>query len=450
MEKTVDISEVIDNSKLGAFQIGIFVLCGLCLIIDGFDVQAMGFVAPALIKDWHVAGPALGPVFSAALFGVLVGSLLFSMLADKIGRRPVLIMATLFFGLMTFGAGRANSLNELLTVRFIAGMGLGGIMPNAVALIGEFSPSKSRAAIVMIVANGFNIGAAFGGFLAAWLIPSYGWRSVFYLGAAVPTVIAILMVSLLPESLQFLVLQGKKLHLVTKWLKRIEPAAVTGDTNRYVVREQKREGVPAMHLFSEGRALVTSILWMIFFINLLNLYLLASWLPTVVSTAGYATSTAVLVGTTLQVGGLLASFVMAAFVRRLGLIPVLLIGFFIGAASIGLIGVVAATLSFLFLVVFLAGWGVVGNQGTLNALASSYYPTYLRSTGVGWCLGIGRIGAIVGPLFAGELMKRSLPIQQLFFTVAGLAFIATILMFTLRWLVKPKTARVAETQVLAH
>ena len=157
-----------------------------------------------------------------------------------------------------------------------------------------------------------------------------------------------------------------------------------------------------------------------------------------------------LVGTTLQVGGLLASFVMAAFVRRLGLIPVLLIGFFIGAASIGLIGVVAATLSFLFLVVFLAGWGVVGNQGTLNALASSYYPTYLRSTGVGWCLGIGRIGAIVGPLFAGELMKRSLPIQQLFFTVAGLAFIATVLMFTLRWLVKPETARVTETQVLAH
>jgi AAHS family 4-hydroxybenzoate transporter-like MFS transporter len=273
---------------------------------------------------------------------------------------------------------------------------------------------------------------------------------VFYLGAAVPTVIAILMVLLLPESLQFLVLQGKKLHLVTKWLKRIEPAALTGDTNRYVVREQKREGVPAMHLFSEGRALVTSILWMIFFINLLNLYLLASWLPTVVSTSGYATSTAVLVGTTLQVGGLLASFVMAAFVRRLGLIPVLLIGFFIGAASIGLIGVVAATLSFLFLVVFLAGWGVVGNQGTLNALASGYYPTYLRSTGVGWCLGIGRIGAIVGPLFAGELMKRSLPIQQLFFTVAGLAFIATVLMFTLRWLVKPETARVAETRVLAH
>jgi AAHS family 4-hydroxybenzoate transporter-like MFS transporter len=450
MDKTVDISEVIDRNKVGAFQIGIFLLCGLCLIIDGFDVQAMGFVAPALIKDWHVAGPTLGPVFSAALFGVLVGSLLFSMLADKIGRRPVLIIATLFFGLMTLWAGRANSLNELLIVRFIAGMGLGGIMPNAVALIGEFSPGKSRAAIVMIVANGFNIGAAFGGFLAAWLIPTYGWRSVFYLGAAVPIAIAMLMVFLLPESLQFLALQGRRLDQVKKWVKRIDPTAATDDTTRYVVREQKKEGVPAIHLFSEGRGLVTFIFWSIFFINLLNLYLLASWLPTVVSAAGYATSTAVLVGTTLQVGGLLASFVMAAFVRRLGIIPVLLIGFFIGAFGIGMIGVVAATLSVLVLVVFMAGWGVVGNQGTLNALAATYYPTYLRSTGVGWCLGIGRIGAIVGPLFAGELMKRNLPTQQLFFTVAGLALIATVLMFSLRWLVKPERPTVAETQVLAH
>jgi AAHS family 4-hydroxybenzoate transporter-like MFS transporter len=329
-------------------------------------------------------------------------------------------------------------------------MGLGGIMPNAVALIGEFSPLKSRAAIVMIVANGFNIGAAFGGFLAAWLIPTYGWRSVFYLGAAVPTAIALIMLFLLPESLQFLVLHGKKVQQVTKWLKRIDPAAAGAGSARYIVREESRQGVPAMHLFSEGRGLVTIILWSIFFINLLNLYLLASWLPTVVSTAGYATSTAVLVGTTLQVGGLLASFVMAAFVRRLGIIPVLLIGFFIGAVSIGMIGVVAATLSLLVLAVFLAGWGVVGNQGTLNALAATYYPTYLRSTGVGWCLGIGRIGAIVGPLFAGELMRRSLPTQQLFFTVAVLAFVATVLMFTLRWLIKPQTAAVAETQVLAH
>ncbi len=449
MKQPIDISEVIDQSNFSTFQIGLCILCGLCLMIDGFDVQAMGYVAPALIKDWHLSGPALGPVFSAALFGVLVGSLLFSMLADKIGRRPVLVGATLFFGLMTLWTGRADSMNELLAARFVAGMGLGGIMPNAVALIGEFSPLKSRVAVVMIVANGFNIGAAFGGFLAAWLIPSYGWRSVFYLGAAVPTAIAILMVFLLPESLQFLVLQGKKSY-VTKWLKRIDPAAVTDDSSRYIVREQKKEGVPAVHLFSQGRAAVTSLLWAIFFINLLNLYLLASWLPTVVSAAGYATSTAVLVGTSLQVGGLLASFVMAGFVRRLGIIPVLLLGFLIGSISIAMIGVVAGTLSVLVTAVFMAGWGVVGNQGTLNALASTYYPTYLRSTGVGWCLGIGRIGAIVGPLFAGELMRRNLPTHQLFFTVAGLALIATALMFTLKWLIKPEAAAMAKAQVLAH
>src|SRR6266852_8604579 len=153
---TINVARVVDQSKLGAFQWMIIILCSLCLIMDGFDVQAMGYVAPAILREWKVPNAALGPVFSAGLFGVLIGSLLFSMLADKIGRRPVLIGATVFFGLMTLWTGRANSMNELLTLRFIAGMGLGGIMPHAVALIGEFSPLKSRVSIVMIVANGFN------------------------------------------------------------------------------------------------------------------------------------------------------------------------------------------------------------------------------------------------------------------------------------------------------
>ena len=453
MEKPgkIDVSALVDNSKFGAYQVGIFILCGLCLMIDGFDVQAMGYVAPALIRDWNIANSALGPVFSAAFLGVLVGSLLFSMLADKVGRRPVLIGGTLFFAILTFLTARANSMTELLVIRFIAGMGLGSIMPNAVALIGEFSPKRSRVATMMIVANGFNVGAAFGGFLAAWLIPNFGWRSVFYFGGAVPLVIAVLMFFMLPESLQFLVLQGKKLHKVARWLKRIDPAVAPSPGTQYVVREEKKGGVPFVHLFYEGRALVTILLWTVFFLNLLNLFLLASWLPTVVSAAGYVTSTAVLVGTTLQVGGMLASFVMAAFIRRLGIIPVLIAGFVIGCVSIALIGQVAASLGLLFLVVFLAGWGVVGNQGTLNALAATYYPTYLRSTGVGWCLGIGRVGAIVGPLFAGELMRRNWANQQLFLAAASLALIATAVMVSLRWMIKPgKTVPTASEVAAAH
>jgi MFS family permease len=278
----LNISEIIDHSSLGPFQVGICVLCGLCLIMDGFDVQAMGYVAPAIIREWKIPNSELGPVFGAGLLGVLIGSLVFSMLADKIGRRPVLIGATLFFSAMTFVTAHASSVPQMLAIRFIAGMGLGGIMPNAVALCGEYSSRATRVTVMTIVGNGFTAGAAIGGFISAWLIPNFGWRSVFYFGATIPLVIAIAMFFWLPESLQFLVLRGRDLNNVNKWLRRVDSAAVPNGSVQYEVAEKKREGVPVLYLFRDGRALGTVLLWIVNFMNLLNLYFLSSWLPTVV------------------------------------------------------------------------------------------------------------------------------------------------------------------------
>ena len=187
---------------------------------------------------------------------------------------------------MTLLTGRVSTINELLIIRFIAGMGLGGIMPNAVALMGEFSPSRSRLGVMTVVANGFTVGAAFGGFVAASLIPSFGWRSVFYVGGMLPLVIGVLMFFLLPESLQFMVLQGKSREKITKWLKRLDPNVRISESTEFVANEEKKEGVPVVHLFSEGRGRVTILLWIIFFCNLLNLFLLSSWLPTLVSDLG--------------------------------------------------------------------------------------------------------------------------------------------------------------------
>jgi AAHS family 4-hydroxybenzoate transporter-like MFS transporter len=257
------------------------------------------------------------------------------------------------------------------------------------------------------------------------------------------------MIFFLPESLQFMVLRGRHPSRIRKWLKRVAPSTPSDDRVEYVTREENKSGVPVIHLFSEGRGMVTVLLWGVYFLNLLNLFLLASWLPTLVSAAGYSTRTAVLAGTMLQAGGALGCLALAPFIGRIGLIRSLTVGFAISAVCIALIGQPGISLPALFAVIFVAGCGILGGQVAMNALAGIYYPTYLRSTGVGWCLGIGRIGAIVGPLFAGELIRRQWPNQQLFLAAASLVVIATAIMFSLRWLIKTET-NIEKDSVLAH
>ena len=220
---TINIGELLGNSRIGPLQIQVFVLSMICLIMDGFDVQAMGYVAPAVVSEFGVPRSLLGPVFSAANFGVLIGSLVFSVVADKIGRRPVLIGATLFFSAMAIATAFAQSVNQLLWLRFIAGIGMGCIIPNATALVGEFSPRRSRVTLMMCITVGFTAGAAIGGFVSAWMMPLYGWRSVFIFGGAVPLVIALLMIWGMPESLQFLSVSGRNRDELARWLRKLDP-----------------------------------------------------------------------------------------------------------------------------------------------------------------------------------------------------------------------------------
>ncbi|HTW67835.1 MAG TPA: MFS transporter [Bryobacteraceae bacterium] len=442
----LNVTETIDNSKFGGFQIGLCVLCGLCLIMDGFDVQAMGYVAPAILREWHVPNAQFGPVFGAGLFGILVGSLLFSLLADKIGRRPVLITATLCFSVLTFLTARAANVNQMLLIRFLAGCSLGAIMPNAVALVGEYSPRRLRVTIMMMVGNGFTAGAAFGGFLAAWLIPHFGWRSVFYTGAAVPLAITAIMLAALPESLQFLVLRRKHLDQAARWLKRID-ATASADSSCYFVDDTPKKGVPWIHLFHDGRGVGTILIWIVNFMNLLNVYFLASWLPTVANQAGHGMGTSVLVGTMEQLAGMIGGFTLGWFVQRLGFVPVLTTCFTLGCVNIALIGRPGITLPLLIAVVFLAGFGVVGGQTGINALSATYYPTNLRATGIGAGLGVGRVGAIIGPVVAGELMGLHWPNQKLFLAAAAPALISAVAMVGMHWILKPQTQMQARSAV---
>lgn len=421
--RAVNVTEVIDRSPIGGLQIRVFVLCALCLLMDGFDVQVMGFVAPAITEEWGLVPALLGPVFSSGNLGILVGALIFTMVADKIGRRPVIIGATLYFSVLMIITAHATTVQQLLVLRFITGLGLGSIIPNATALIGEFSPKHRRVTLMMAVSVAFTAGAGFGGFVSLALIPRFGWESVFYFGGIVPLFIAAAMYFWLPESLQFMVVRGRRSDEVRRWMRRIDPAAAAPDVT-YVAAEERKGGVPAMHLFREGRTPVTLLLWLVNFMNTLIIYSLANWVPTVVRGAGYSNSEAVLVGTILQVGGTIGTLVFAMMIPRLGFIPVLATSFALASLVIAAVGFSLPLLALLGATVFLAGWCSIGAQPGLNALSATFYPTYLRSTGIGWALGFARFGGVVGPLVGGALMARQWTADQLFLAAAAPPLVA--------------------------
>jgi AAHS family 4-hydroxybenzoate transporter-like MFS transporter len=417
-QRVVDVPALIDSVPVSAFQRWLMVLVGCVVVVDGFDVQAMGFVAPSIIKAWSVNKAALGPVFGAGLFGMLLGSLALSVLADRIGRRPVLIGATLFFSLCMLATAWARSLEQLLLIRFVTGIGLGGIMANAMALVGEYSPARRRVSLMMWVSCGFTAGAVLGGIMSALLIPWAGWQAVFIFGGVVPLVMTGLMCLYLPESLQFLVLRQRRLHQVRHWLGKIAPHVVMEDGVVFSVPEQKSRGAPVAELFREGRGGRTLLLWAINFANLLNLFFLANWLPTLATMAGRQQSVAVWLGTTLQMGGVVGTLLMGPLIDRFGFYRVLIPGFLVGALGIGLMGQALLPMTLLYAVVAVGGFCIVGGQPAVNALAATTYPTDLRATGIGWSLGIGRAGSIVGPVLAGYLIGQQWSTEELFLAAA--------------------------------
>ncbi|WP_250491875.1 MFS transporter [Caballeronia sp. GAWG1-1] len=426
MANAVDVESALGHAHRPGFQAMLLVLCGLCLVIDGFDAQAMGYVAPAVIADWHVSKAALGPVFSASLFGMLLGALGLSVLADRIGRRPVLIGSTFFFAFSMIATAFTDSLPVLTALRFVTGLGLGCIMPNAMALVGEFSTAEHRVKRMMLVSCGFTLGAALGGFVSAALIPAFGWRSVFWVGGLVPLLLAVWMVIALPESLQFLVLKGREAR-ARDWLAKFDPSLAIDASTRLVVREKASSGAPVAELFRAGRGPVTLILWAISFMNLIDLYFLSNWLPTVMRDAGYSPGMAVLVGTLLQTGGVVGTLMLGWFIERFGFVRVLLACFLVGAVSVGMIGGVAHVQFWLFVAVFAGGFCIVGGQPAVNALAGHFYPTSLRSTGIGWSLGIGRVGSVIGPLVGGQMIALGWSNASLFHAAALPVFCSALL-----------------------
>lgn len=421
---TIDVPGLIDQQNIGRFQVFVAALCAAVVFMDGFDAQAIGYVAPSISKAWGLRPGALGPVFGAGLFGLMLGALLFGPVADRIGRKPVIVACTLFFGICTLLTVTADSLISLIVWRFVTGLGLGGAMPNAIALTSEYSPHRSRATMIMVMFCGFSIGSALGGAVAAKLIPTFGWTAVFWLGGILPIVFTPILVLGLPESIRLLALRGHDVRWIRTLLRRINPQLVFGDAARFAVHEDRPPGFPVVHLFKESRGPATVLLWIMFFMNLLDLYFLANWLPTVINNAGIAIELAVIVTSLFQVGGVVGTLVLARLIDRFSPYHVLSAAYGAAGFFIACIGSSGASVSLITALVFCAGFCVVGAQIGANALAATFYPTFIRSTGVGWALGIGRIGSIIGPVVGGILLSLQWDTPSIFLVGAAPALIA--------------------------
>lgn len=426
----IHVQDVIDGSGISGLQRLLLVLCFLTVAIDGFDTASIGFIAPAIRSVWSLHPAQLTPLFSSGLFGLMLGALAIGPFADRHGRKSALSLSMAIFSIACLLSAFSANLHMLIALRFVTGLGLGGAMPNAITLTSEYCPQARRSSLVTTMFCGFTIGSALGGVVSARLIPDFGWRSVLLVGGVFPLLLLPLVITMLPESLRFLVLRGKDHQKVASLLRRIAPGR---DFNDAIFADPQRAGAkPVRDLFQPGFAAGTLLLWLTFFMSLLVVYLLSNWLPTLMHDAGLSIGRAALVTAMLQAGGTVGAIAIGHFMDRFNPYAVLCVGYFLAAISVACIGRVH-TGTWLGATVFCAGFLVSGSQVGGNALSAAYYPTTSRATGVSWANAMGRLGSIVGSMLGGLLLALKLDLHFVFTLVGVPALFASISIAVMGW-----------------
>jgi AAHS family 4-hydroxybenzoate transporter-like MFS transporter len=425
----VDALDLIDRHPVTKFQIGVLILCMLVAALDGFDTQAIGYTAPAIAHQIGLPMPQFGQVGSAGLLGAALGALSFGPLADVFGRKWFLIGAMIVFAIFSYLTSQSASLDELLGYRFFAGLGLGGVTPAFLAMGAELAPKRLRDVFVTVLFASFPGGGLIGSLTSAWVIPAFGWQTVFYIGAVAPLVIAAILIIWLPESIRFLLARGIRQGEVRRTLEKIMPGEVPPG-ELVAPPDPARGGVPVSHLFKEGRAIPTVLLWVPFFMVFMVLVTVTFWTPAVLNSVGFSLSAAALIVGLNNLGSVIASAMSGWLVHRAGAFRVLIPGFLIGGLCLAWFGQATSSMATLGAASFLAGFFVGGTGTGLVAVAAGMYPTAIRSTGIGWAMGMGRVGQFFGPFLTGILVGLGYKVGGIFYAAAVPCFIgAAFLIF---------------------
>ncbi len=431
---TLDVQAFINAQPLSRYQWRVVVLCFLIVFLDGLDTAAMGFIAPALSVEWGIDRASLGPVMSAALIGMVFGALGSGPLADRFGRKVVLVVAVFLFGLFSLLSAYSSNIDQLLILRLLTGLGLGAAMPNATTLLSEYTPERLKSLLVTSMFCGFNLGMACGGFVSAKLIPAMGWHSLLMLGGILPLILTLVLMIWLPESARFLVVRNRGAERIRKVLAPIAPLQVNA-AHDFSVPEQKtvRSRNVLKVVFAGRYSAGTLLLWLTYFMGLVIVYLLTSWLPTLMRDSGASMEQSALIGALFQFGGVLSAVGVGWAMDKYNPHKVIGCAYFLAGIFAWLVGQSLGNVAVLAILVLLAGMCINGAQSAMPSLAARFYPTQGRATGVSWMLGIGRFGAILGAWAGATLLGLGWNFEQVLTALVVPAVLAAIAVLIKGW-----------------
>ncbi|RGD90258.1 MULTISPECIES: MFS transporter [unclassified Acinetobacter] len=423
----VNINTVVDEAKFTPFHWSVLIWCLLIIIFDGYDLVIYGVALPLLMQEWGLSAVQAGLLASTALFGMMFGAMSFGTLSDKLGRKKTIMICVAIFSGFTFLGAFASNPIEFGILRFLAGLGIGGVMPNVVALMTEYAPKRIRSTLVAVMFSGYAIGGMTSALLGAWLVTDYGWKIMFYI-AIIPFLALPILWKFLPESLMFLTKKGET-EKVREIVRKISPEQdIQPETTFKLNDAVAGDDAPLKALFQQGRTFSTMMFWVAFFMCLLMVYALGSWLPKLMIQAGYSLGASMIFLFALNIGGMVGAIGGGALADRFHLKPVLTTMFTVGAIALILLGFNSPQMV-LYTLIAIAGAATIGSQILLYTFVAQFYPTAVRSTGMGWASGIGRIGAIVGPVLTGALLTFELPHQMNFLVIAIPGVIAALAVF---------------------